>query len=248
MASFAKMGRPAQSSLTTGHSCSRCAALFRRGAPARRARCAVPADASGGASAAERVPAPWNLTFDLRERETEWTEANQARLVALTAAQELGLPFPAMEARLDALAGLLPDVGARIAGLRPALVAPLVRDLEQLPGRLIALRELLPGANISALVAGAPQILLKREDELRAAVAGLKALLDLDDRQASWLVGETWLFLELECVEEVMDNLGRLIPGRPPRDLLLDDPSWLLRAQRGQKWLGEHPDSIYWDP
>jgi hypothetical protein len=55
----------------------------------------------------------------------------------------------------------------------------------------------------------------------------------------SRLVGETWLFLETECVEEVMDNLAHLIKGRAPRDLFLEDPSWLLRAQRGQRWLGE---------
>ena len=67
---------------------------------------------------------------------------------------------------------------------------------------------------------------------------------------AARLVGQVWLFLEPECVAEVLDNLGRLVPGRPARDLLLDDPQWLLRAQRGQRWLGEHPDttmdSIYW--
>ena len=60
----------------------------------------------------------------------------------------------------------------------------------------------------------------------------------------------TWLFLEPECVADVVDNLRHLVPVRTPRDLLLEDPSWLLRAQRGQRWLGEHPDStaesIYW--
>jgi hypothetical protein len=58
----------------------------------------------------------------------------QARLVGLAAAQELGLPWPEMEARLDALAALMPDIGVRLASLRPQLVAPLVRDLDQLPG------------------------------------------------------------------------------------------------------------------
>jgi hypothetical protein len=27
--------------------------------------------------AQQPIPAPWSLTFDLRERETEWTEANK---------------------------------------------------------------------------------------------------------------------------------------------------------------------------
>ena len=54
--------------------------------------------------------------------------------MGLTAAQQLGMPWPEMERRLDLLAALLPDIGARLAALRPALVAPLVRDLNALPG------------------------------------------------------------------------------------------------------------------
>jgi len=151
-------------------------------------RCTAPtATAAAAAAHGNNGPiAPWAMTFDLRERETEWTEANQARLVALTAAQQLGMPFNEMEERLDRLALLLPDIGTRLASLRPALVAPLVRDLEQLPGRMIALRALLPGANISALVASAPQVLLRTESELTTAVAKLKEMLSIDDRQASW--------------------------------------------------------------
>lgn len=227
---------------------ARCAQ--RRGVPRSRPRCATagPAGpaASGGAAAgpagsggAARPAAPWSLMFDLRERDTEWSDANKARLVGITAAAELGLPWPEMQSRLDALAVLMPDIGSRIASLRPALVAPLVRDLDQLPGaaaaaaagardelrpratwapwcavsttpwaqhpgarmharasatctplcspgRMIALRELLPGANIGALVASSPQVLLKSEAQLAAAVAELKRLLDVDDGQLAW--------------------------------------------------------------
>jgi len=28
----------------------------------------------------QSVPAPWSLTFDLRERETDWTEENKVRM------------------------------------------------------------------------------------------------------------------------------------------------------------------------
>lgn len=51
---------------------------------------------------------------------------------------------------------------------------------------MITLRELLPGANISKLVATAPQVLLKGDAELRSAVARLKQLLDINDSQAAW--------------------------------------------------------------
>jgi hypothetical protein len=52
------------------------------------------------------------------------------------------------------------------------------------------LRERLPGVDIAALAAGAPQVLLRREGELRAAVGELKALLRLDDAQAARWVWE----------------------------------------------------------
>lgn len=39
-----------------------------------------------------------------------------------------------MQAKLDLLAALMPDIGQRLASLRPQLVAPLVRDLDALPG------------------------------------------------------------------------------------------------------------------
>jgi hypothetical protein len=95
----------------------------------------------------------------------------QARLVGLTAAQELGIPWPEMEARLDALASLMPDIGSRLATLRPQLVAPLVRDLEQLPGAAGGLSCSLSARR--ALSAEALQALQRgREGELPVAPAG----------------------------------------------------------------------------
>jgi hypothetical protein len=32
--------------------------------------------------------------------------------------------------------------------------------------------------------------------------------------------------------------MGRLMPGQDTRALLVADPGWLLRVQRGQRWLG----------
>lgn len=52
------------------------------------------------------------------------------------------------------------------------------------------------------------------------------------------------LFLVTECVQEVLAEIQRLIPGQQnAAALLVSDPDWLLRVQRGQKWLGLHPDS-----
>jgi hypothetical protein len=61
------------------------------------------------------------------------------------------------------------------------------------------------------------------------------------------------LFLVIECVEQVLVEIQRLMPGRDAAALLVQDPDWLLRVQRGQQWLGLHPDSqqgelVDWQP
>jgi hypothetical protein len=61
------------------------------------------------------------------------------------------------------------------------------------------------------------------------------------------------LFLVTECVQQVLGEVQRLMPGRNAAALLASDPEWLLRVQRGQQWLGLHPDSdlgeqVQWSP
>lgn len=51
------------------------------------------------------------------------------------------------------------------------------------------------------------------------------------------------LFLVTQCVREVLDEIHRLMPAQDAAALLIQDPDWLLRVQRGQQWLGLHPDS-----
>jgi len=55
--------------------------------------------------------APWQLTFDLRERETAWSDENKARLVAIVSARDLGCTHEQLDAALSSLILLLPDLG-----------------------------------------------------------------------------------------------------------------------------------------
>jgi hypothetical protein len=52
------------------------------------------------------------------------------------------------------------------------------------------------------------------------------------------------LLLVPECVGLALAELQRLLPGVDAAALLASDPSWVLRLQRGQQWLGQHPDSV----
>jgi hypothetical protein len=53
------------------------------------------------------------------------------------------------------------------------------------------------------------------------------------------------LLLDAECVAEALRELRRLMPaGTDVCGMLLRDPAYLLRVQRGQKRIGVHPDSF----
>ncbi|WIA20357.1 hypothetical protein OEZ85_006188 [Tetradesmus obliquus] len=213
---------------------------------------AASSSSSSSSSKWVRPPeAPWSLTFDLRERDTEWSDANKCRLVALVAAQQLAIPMADMEQRLEALMLLLPDLAGTIFKLQPGLLAGLTSDLAVTSSRLLALRELLPAANVSRVVAERPQLLLQDSSEVQQAVEVLQQLLHVE--RVDKLVEAQPLLLVTPCVEEVLADIRRLLPGRDAEQLLAADPDWVLRVQRGQRWLGQHPDSdpgelISWTP
>jgi len=50
--------------------------------------------------------------------------------------------------------------------------------------------------------------------------------------------------VDAEAVQEVLEEMGRLMPGKDAKMVLLQDPGWLLRVERGTKRLGPHPDDI----
>lgn len=136
--------------------------------------------------------------------------------------------------------------------LHPDLLVGLAEDLSRTTARVLALRELLPAVNASAIVAARPQVLLQPPAELAAAVAELQELLQLPPAAVGALVEAQPLFLDTRCVRAVLDEMRRLLPGDAAA-ALARDPSWLLRLQRGQEYLGQHPDSqlgeqVDWQP
>jgi hypothetical protein len=64
--------------------------------------------------------------------------------------------------------------------LKPALLAGLTADLAVTSSRLLALRELLPAANVSRVAAERPQLLLQDSGEVQQAVQALQRLLRVE--------------------------------------------------------------------
>lgn len=58
----------------------------------------------------EPAAAPWAITFDLRERETIWTEENKVRLIKQIAAERLEVDVDELETRLATLLLLVPGL------------------------------------------------------------------------------------------------------------------------------------------
>jgi hypothetical protein len=65
-----------------------------------------------------------------------------------------------VEEQLADLANLLPDLVQKMERARADVLLELLRDPPATAARLLALRELLPRCNVSALVAGHPKLLL----------------------------------------------------------------------------------------
>lgn len=65
-----------------------------------------------------------------------------------------------VEAKLAGLGNLLPDIVGKLDKARADVLYELLKDTTATAERLMALRELLPRCNVSALVAGHPRLML----------------------------------------------------------------------------------------
>lgn len=184
---------------------------------------------------------PWTFAFDLRERETEWTEELKVGLLKTTVAQKMEIGMADLEGQLNNLSVLVPDLGGRIGSMKFDLLLGLLTSMDKIPGQLLLLKEIFPQADISAMVTTRPQLLLEAAEGIRDQRRQLTETLGTEE--VDRLVQEFPVLLDVEGVEEVLEEMRRLMPAADVQGLLRRDPSWIMRVQRGQKRLGQHPDS-----
>ena len=82
-----------------------------------------------------------------------------ARSFLLTQPQQLPARTPCPDQCFRALHDL--HAGAQVAAMKPALLADILRDTSAVAARCVGLRDVLPYANVSRLVAGQPAVLLQ---------------------------------------------------------------------------------------
>lgn len=162
------------------------------------------------------------------------------------AAQSMGISADDAQARLEQLALVLPDLQSQLHTMHPSVLSALLQDVEAVAEKMLALRRLFPAANVSGMVCAQPRRFVTHSIErITRDKAALQALLGIDAVKADSIVERFPSFLDQQHVLEVLEEMGRFMGGTAEglKATLANDPSWLLRVERGQQRLGINPDS-----
>ncbi len=90
--------------------------------------------------------------FQCNERYLEWDDSAARQLIKIYVAEQLGTDLDYVNARMQELAAVCPDMVNKLDKLKANLVLTLVRDTEKVAQRMIALTNALPGINVSQMV------------------------------------------------------------------------------------------------
>ncbi|KAF5840096.1 hypothetical protein DUNSADRAFT_17831 [Dunaliella salina] len=199
-----------------------------------RGRCApcysAPGDELPSTSQQMDPSVPWNFGFQLNERYLKWgVEAND-EMSRRVLSHNLGLPLEEVDRRLHELGLLVPDMVGKLTRTRADILLKLTSDLPATTAKLLGLRDLFPGINVSLLVSRWPYLLSDYElpevaarlDEMRKTLPGVRveALVDLEPQ-----------IMKVD-LNEVLQNIRRILPNRDPVPVLLAQPQMVLDMQQ----------------
>lgn len=193
-----------------------------------------------GAVPTDESLAPWELGYQMSEKNLAWNDDLKARLLTQVVANKLHLSDEELAARLENLKALLPDIQGKLASMRPSVIMQLLANIETLPERLMALKITFPDANISKLVVREPQLVLGFDVDHLSWVAGeLRAL--LPSLNVDKLVEENPSMLDIEELKVAMAEAARIMPGINIEKSMGADPQIILSFQRGAQLIPYDP-------
>jgi hypothetical protein len=160
-----------------------------------------------------------------------WNAEGKLRLATTIVARDLGVDVAIVSARLDALAVLIPDLGARFSTMRPGDLARLA-VVTDVTGALLRLRAIFPTANVSVMVARRPELLLMDATEVESRAKALRELMPGVDADAA--AAEEPRLLNVNTVSKALAELRRLMPGSDPVRALASDTSLLASVDTGE--------------
>jgi hypothetical protein len=192
------------------------------------------------ASTSGRVQAPWDIGWQMNERNIMWNDDLKLRLIKRVASQELHVSEEELEERLQHVVNLLPDLADRLFKAPPKQVAALASSPDLIACRLLRLREIFPKANASELVGRRLTLLLDEDlDEVQANAERLKVLLPniTVDKFVEWYPQ----VLDIDDFELALQDAKRLMPQMDVDRTLRTEPELVLQFQKGKNLIPYDP-------
>lgn len=184
--------------------------------------------------------APWELGYQMSEKNIMWNNDLKLRLKSRIAAEKLNISNEEIENRLENLQILLPDISAKLPVMHPVTLTRLLDSLDTLPQQLMSLKTAFPGANVSKLAVRAPELVLTMDAELMQIIAyqfhELLPKLNID-----LLVQENPLMLDVEELRSAMAEAKRIMPDLDIQQAMGSDPQLILSFQRGSQLIPYDP-------
>lgn len=177
--------------------------------------------------------APWNVGWQMNERNLVWSSDLKLRLIKVTAAEQLGVTEGELELRLEELANLLPDFADRLSSAPAKLVARLLASLNEVASRILRFRTLFPEANVSRMMNIRLSLILDDDmDDIVNAAARLHEL--LPELNIDRLVETYPQILDIETFEVGLEDAKRLLPGKDIQQLMKTDPQLIISCMKGK--------------
>jgi hypothetical protein len=160
-----------------------------------------------------------------------WNAESKLLLAKTVVARELGVSVETVTSRLASLALLLPSLATRFDTLRPGDLARLAAAPD-VAGKLVSLRRVFPRADLQAMLAKRPGLLLMPSEEIADRAAALRLLMPGVDVDAC--AAEQPRLLDVEVTRKALAELGRLISGQDPVLALARDTSLMSMVDSGE--------------
>lgn len=228
------------------------------GPPSQSARTPTDQPPAGTASGASTAPvqqqaAPWSLSSYYTKklsRQTDslgnilssadtiatspcWTPDAQLRLAADVLSAELQQDAAQLLDQVRQLQALLPGMLSTLQRMKPAELVRMATQLDQISQQLLTLRQLLPTADVAAVVTAYPQVLCMAREELDAALNRVReAFPDASQDELDAMLSANAALLDGgAALERCLRGVGHLMSRAQIMRCLQRDPSFLYQFQ-----------------
>lgn len=168
-----------------------------------------------------------------------WTTDAKIRVAAMALSEEFRVDAESLVHMVSQLANIVPG-GERVVGrLKPADQVRLAARLEQVPERLIALREALPaGVDVTMVLAKWPEAVLINPDTIKSGVDLIETVFQgiLDASGVAAMIHTTPQLLQEGVLDACLKGAGHLMPLSQLADSLIRyDDYWMqFQSLRGE--------------